>query len=151
MYKYIGHKFTQVATCLLCTAVAWRYESIIGPLEGTEFGGGWLTGPLLHLYDIGAVLLFIALLLVFFFRRIAAVITILASLLCLPLYLYFTAPGPFRRIFYWVYFESPIQSSFRWNTEAVVGILTLAIAAYVGFRSFLAARGESLDARTRKS
>src|SRR5229473_3164725 len=114
MKKNLIQKVTQVATCLLGAGVALRYESILAPLEGTEFGGGRLTGPLLTLYDVGALLFILALLLVFFYRRIAAAITILASLLCLPIYFYFTAPGPFRRVFRGEY-KVPLQANFVWD------------------------------------
>ncbi len=117
-------------------AFAWRYESIIGPLEGTEFGGGRLTGPLLTLYDVGALLFVLALLLVFFYRRIAAAITILASLLCMPIYFYFTAPGLSRRVFQGPWAE-PLQTSFVWNGWPIAGILTHAVVAYVSFSSLL--------------
>ena len=140
MHKYMGHKLTQVATCLLCAVFAWNYEHIVAPLEGTEFGGGWLTGPLLHLYDLGALLFFLTLFLVFFFPRTTAVITILASLACLPLYLYFMAPGPYRRIFYWVDFGSTLRSDFRWNAPAVEGILILVLSSYVAVCSLLVSK-----------
>ena len=85
--------------------------------EGTEFIGGWLTGPLLNLYDVGTFLFVPALLLAFFFRRIAAAFALTASLLCLPLYLYFVAPGPFRSVFRGEY-SVPLQASFVWNSWA---------------------------------
>ena len=94
-------KITQSAVCLLCAVIVWKYGS---DLEGTEFSGGWLTGPLLDMEETGSLLFVLALLLTFFYRRIAAATTLIACLLCLPLYLYFTAPGPYplglqRRIF----------------------------------------------------
>jgi len=109
-------------------------------MEATEFAGGWLTGSVLHLWDVGALLIFLALLLVFFFRRITAIITLLASMFCLPLYLYFTAPGPYRRIFYWVDFGSTLRSDFRWNAPAVEGILILVLSSYVAVCSFLVSK-----------
>src|SRR5579864_9746616 len=85
-------KSIQAVSCLFCL-IMWRY----GPkLDGTEFSGGWLTGPLLTLYNSGTLLYGTALLLTFIFRRISAAITIVASLLCLLLYAYFVAPGHFR-------------------------------------------------------
>lgn len=129
----LKQKLMQAAACLLCAIMVWNYGS---DLEGTEFSGGRLTGPLLDLYDIGSLLFILALLLTFFLRRIAAAITILASLLCLPLYLYFTAPGLFRRVFRGPW-SGPLQTNFVWNRWTIMRILTLAIAASVGFRSFL--------------
>jgi hypothetical protein len=136
-------KLKQAAACLLC-AVVWRYGP---PLEGTEFSGGWATGPILHMNDVGTLLFVLALLLTFFYRRIAAAVTVVACLLCLPLYLYFTAPGPFRRFFSRAEWSVPLQASFVWNKWAIGGIVALAIAAYVSLRSLLFAA----DSQSRNS
>jgi Na+(H+)/acetate symporter ActP len=81
--------------------------------------------------DAGALIFIPALLLTFFYRRIAAVIAIAASLLCLPLHLYFTAPGPFRWVFRGEY-SVPERTNLVWNWSAIVGILALTIAVSVG-------------------
>jgi hypothetical protein len=133
MNKEITQKLAQAVTCLLCAIVVWRFGS---NLEGTEFSGGRLTGPLLTLYDVGGLLFILSLPLALFYRRIAAAITILASLLCLPLYLYFATPGLFRLVFGGEY-SVPLQTNFVWNRWTIFGILVLAIAAYAGIRSFL--------------
>jgi hypothetical protein len=86
--------------------------------------------------ETGSLLFVLALLLTFFYRRIAAATTLIACLLCLPLYLYFTAPGPFRWVFRGEY-SVPLQASFVSNKWAITGIVALAIAAYVGVRSLL--------------
>jgi hypothetical protein len=91
---------------------------------------------LLTLYDVGGLLFILSLPLALFYRRIAAAITILASLLCLPLYLYFATPGLFRLVFGGEY-SVPLQTNFVWNRWTIFGILVLAIAAYAGIRSFL--------------
>src|SRR4051812_29327377 len=96
MTKSRFHQFTQAVWCLVCAVVVWRYGY---SLEGTEFSGGRLTGLLLNMKAIGALLFVLACAIVFFHRRIAAGIAILACLLCLPLYLYFAAPGSFRWLF----------------------------------------------------
>ncbi len=117
-------ELSQAASCLL-GGLMRKY----GPnLEATEFRGGRLTGPLLTLYDVGALLFVPALLLRFFSRRISATITVLAFLLCLPLYLYFTAPGPFRQVFGRANFSVPLQTYFVWDRWSVLGMLTLAVA-----------------------
>lgn len=69
----------------------------------------------------------LALVLTFVRPRIAAALAIVASLLCLPLYLYFTAPGPFRRVFGGEY-SVPLQANFVWDRSAVLGVLTVAVA-----------------------
>ena len=127
-------KLKQATACLLCAALAWRYGS---SLEGTEFSGGWLTGSLLDMQDVGSLLFVLALLLTFFYRRFAAAITLIACLLCLPLYLYFTAPGPFRRLFGRVEWSVPLRTSFACDKWTITGIVVLAITAYVGVRGLL--------------
>ena len=61
----------QGAACLLCAIVVWRYAS---SLLGTEFSGGWITGPLLEMKEVGSLLFVLALLLTFFYRRVAAAV-----------------------------------------------------------------------------
>jgi hypothetical protein len=122
----------QGVVCLLGAAVTWRYRSF---LEGTEFSGGWVTGALLDMKEVGSLLFVLALLLTFFYRRMAAAVTLISSLLCLPLYLYFTAPGPFRRLFGKAEWSVPLRANFVWDHWTIVGIVTLAIAAYISLRS----------------
>jgi hypothetical protein len=86
--------------------------------------------------DIGSLLFVLALLLTFFYRRTAAAITLIACLLCLPLYFYFTAPGPFRWVFRGEY-SVPLQANFVWNKWDIAGIVALTIAACLGVRSLL--------------
>jgi len=126
----LTNKLFQASSCLLCLIVMWKYGFVF-IFAGTEASGGALTGPLENLYDIGFLLLLIALFLALFYPRIAAAITVLASLLCLPLDLYFTAPGLFRRVFTGMYWESSIRSNFVWNHRAIFGVLTLAIAVFI--------------------
>ena len=126
-------KVWQAASCLLCVVVAQRNS--LG-LEGTELNGGRVTGPVLDLRDIGSLLFLLAMFLTFVYPRIAAAIAVVASLLCLPLYLYFTAPGPFRRVFRGEY-SVPLQANFVWDRWTIIGILTLALVASVGVSSLL--------------
>jgi hypothetical protein len=86
--------------------------------------------------DAGSILFVVALLLSFFYRRIAAAIMLLACLLCLPLYLYFLAPGPFRGAFRGDY-SVPLQASFVWNNWNVAGIAAMTIASAIGVRALL--------------
>src|SRR6266487_3707459 len=87
---------TQAAACLICAIPAWRYSIV---LEGTEFSGGTVGGPLTSIEAAGAYLLVLGLVLTFLYRRIAAVVTVVACALCLPICLDFVAPGPFRWVF----------------------------------------------------
>jgi hypothetical protein len=127
----------QVAICLVCALIAWRCGSAF---EGTEFNGGWLTGSLLNMENAGSFLFVLALLLTFFYQRIAAAIALLACLLCSPLFLYLTAPGPFRRVFGGQYSVSR-HANFVWNEWAIAGMIALAIAAAISLRSLLRPAG----------
>jgi len=116
-------KLLQGASCMVCVVVAQRNSFGVGD---TEFSGGHLTGPILNSLEIGSLLFLLALIITFVRPRIAAPLAIVASLLCLPLYLYFTAPGPFRRVFGGEY-SVPLQASFVWNGPAIVGVLVLTV------------------------
>src|SRR4029077_13153127 len=120
-------KLLQAASCLVCVVVAQRNSFGLG---STEFSGGHLTGPILGSLEIGSLLLVLALLLTFVRPRNAAALAIVASLLCLPLYLYFTAPGPFRRVFGREY-SVPLQANFVWDRSAISGILAVALTMCV--------------------
>jgi hypothetical protein len=132
----------QAVSCLLCFILAWAYLDDIG---ASEFSGGWLTGPLFKMADYGCTLFFLSLFLTFFLRRIAGVTALVASLLCMPFYLYFLAPGPFRRVFKGEY-SVPLQTSFVWNTWAIAGILSLLLAIVVSLPCLAAADCQSIPA-----
>ena len=83
----IGQAF-QAGSFLLCIFLALH---ITRGLDGTEFSGGWLTGPLLSMGTIGTILFVLAVVATFVFPRVAAAIGLASSLLCLPLYLFFIA------------------------------------------------------------
>ena|SRR5215467_7493465 len=125
-------KLWQGAFCLLSVALVLRNTAGV---EATEFSGGRVTGPLLTLSNIGIDLFVLALLVTFVFPRVAASIALAASLFCLPIYLYFTAPGPFRRVFKGEY-KGLLQASFVWNLWTIAGMLALGVTAYVCCRSF---------------
>ncbi len=132
----------QAISCLLCFIVAWAHLDDVG---ASEFSGGWLTGPLFKMADYGCTLFFLSLLLTFFSRRIVGVTTLVASLLCMPFYLYFLAPGPFRRVFRGEY-SVPLQTSFVWDTWAVAGIVSLLLAIVVSLCCLAAADWQSTTA-----
>ena len=135
MVKFGKQKLLQTGSCLVCLAVAWIRLDDIG---ASEFIGGRVTGPLFTMAESGSFLFMPALILTFFYPRIAAGIALIASLLYLPLYLYFIAPGPFRWVFKGEY-KVPLQGSFVWNNWAIAGITSLIIAVFVCLRSFSAA------------
>jgi hypothetical protein len=121
----------QAITILLCVVVAWTQADRV---DGSEFIGGRVTGPIFSLFESGILVFVLAILLTFIYRRVAAVMGMAASFLCLPLYLYFTAPGPFRFFFRGIY-SVPLQSNFVWDNGVIGGMLTLAGAVFVCSRS----------------
>lgn len=124
-------QLTRAATYLLCVVFIWRYGSSLG---GTEFSGGKLTVPMLDMHDVGAILFLLALLLVFFSKRISAVTGLIAAVLCFPLFFYFAAPGPFRWLFRGKY-SVPLSANFAWDTWTVAGIAVVVAAAYLSIRA----------------
>jgi len=133
----------QVALALICLVDVFVALQNTKGLDGTEFSGGWLTGPLLSMADIGMVLFLLAVGVAFVLPRVAAAMGLASSLLCLPLYLYLTAPVPFNRIFGFGH-EFKVQPSgrFHWDRWAITGVLTLAVTTYICLRGVAAARRE---------
>ena len=68
MRRDIKQKLMQAVSCLPFLFL-WLYSA---NLEGTEFSGGKLTGPLLHMNDVGTFLFILPLLMVWFVPRIRA-------------------------------------------------------------------------------
>jgi len=118
---------------LLCVGVAWIQADRI---DGSEFIGGRVTGPIFTLFESGILIFVLAIILTLIYRRIAALMGIAACLLCFPLYLYFLAPGPFRSVFRGIY-SVPLPSNFVWDNWTIAGILTLAFAVFVSARSLV--------------
>src|SRR5258708_19464627 len=96
MAKFGKQELWQAISCVLCIAVAWVHLDDVG---ASEFSGGRVTGPLFAMADNGSLLFIPALVLTFFYRRIAAVLGLMASILCLPIYLHFKPPTPFPWLF----------------------------------------------------
>lgn len=134
MAKFGKHELLLAGSCLLCLAVAWIRLDDIG---ASEFSGGWLTGPIFSMANYGSVLFIPAMVLTFFYRQIAAGIALMASLLCLPIYLYSIAPGPFHWVFKAKYAVPP-PGYFFWDNWAIGGIISLIVATFVSSRSFSA-------------
>jgi hypothetical protein len=127
-------KIGQALVGLCCAIVALRFNL---DLDGTEFMGGRITGPLLDMQTMGFVLFFLALPLTFLVRRIAAAMLLLASLLSVPLYIYFIAPGPFRYVFPGNY-KGGLQANFVWDWWSAIGMLAMVlviVASVAGLHS----------------
>jgi hypothetical protein len=121
----------QAASLLLCLMVATTRLDWNG---ASEFSGGQVTGPLLSMFQYGWLFFLLAIVLTFFYQRVGAIIGIAASVLCLPLYLYFTIPGLFRLVFRREW-SVTLQTYFVWDMWAMAGILTIGLAAIVCVRS----------------
>jgi hypothetical protein len=91
-----SRKLLQALGCLLCAVPAFVQ---FGKLDGSEFSGGTVTGPMLSSAAIAIVLLLLALALSFLWLRVAAVCALVAAVLFLPLYLCLTHPGVVQWIF----------------------------------------------------
>ena len=85
----------QAGSFLLCVILVLHVTS---GLDSTEFSGGWLTGPLLSMAEVGIALFALALVLTFFAPRVAAAVGLGSSLLGLPLCCFFIAPVPFALV-----------------------------------------------------
>ena len=122
----------QAGSFLLCAFLAWRVTS---GYEGTEFSGGWLTGPLLSIEDIGTALFIVALVLTLVFPRVAAAIGLAASALCFPLYFFFIAPVPFAQVFAGEHeFKAQTVQGFHWDIWPVASLFALAVTLYFCIR-----------------
>jgi hypothetical protein len=110
---------------LACTGVLWVH---LNNFEDSEFSGGWLSGKILTMAEVSVPLFLCALVCTIFLPRIAAIVGLVATALCLPFYLYVVMPGPYRRIFQGEY-SFPLQREFAWNFWGVTGIVTLILAA----------------------
>jgi hypothetical protein len=139
-----SQQLSLAAGCLMCVILALRNTK---GLEGTEFSGGWLTGPLLSMTEIGTVLFTIVFIAAFFFPRIAAGIALVSSILCLPLYLYLIAPVHFNQIFGSGHeFKVPPGTDFHVDVWVLAGLLVLAVTVYLCLHGFRYNRGLTSDA-----
>ena len=131
------------ASCLACVVVVLRNTN---GLEGTEFSGGWLTGPLLSMADIGAGLFVLALVVTLRTPKFAGALGLASSLLCLPLYLYLIAPVRFNEIFGFGHqFKVQPSGNFHWDPWAIGGVLTIAVTTYVCLRGLAVTTGPRIQ------
>lgn len=126
-------KFMQAFTCLVCVAVIFLY---VTRLEGSEFSGGRITGPLLAVSAWGIVLLAAGFVLTFFLPQIGAMVILISGLMSLPLFLYFLAPGPFRWVFRGGY-SVPATGLFVWDNQSGAGAATLLLAMLFACRTLM--------------
>jgi hypothetical protein len=134
-------KLWQAACFLPCIVMP-----LLGNREASELSSGRITGPLVSVFDNGLLLFFLALVMTFFYRKIGAVLGLVAALLCFPLYFYFTVPGLFRSVFRGQW-SVPLQSYFVWDMWATAGILALGIAAIVCICGLYPLRQKTIPAK----
>ncbi len=114
---------------MLCVFLALQ---VTDGLDGTEFSGGWLTGPLLSMADVGMILFLVAIVTTFLFPRIAAGLGLVSSLFGLPLYCFFVSPLLFASVFARGHeFKVQPVAGFHWHLWPVSAILAVAIASYI--------------------
>jgi hypothetical protein len=130
----------QASICLISVVLVFIELYILGP---SEFSGGSVTGPLFKLAETGAVFSMIGFLLAFVFRRAAATLSLIASLLCLPLYLFLMFPAASRKIFRGGY-STRLGSMVIWDKWLILGLLALGTAIYIGYRNLIAANNGEL-------
>jgi|SRR5579859_905083 len=136
MKQRIKHNLPAAIVALICVLILDRY---VTPLEASEFRGGKVTGILLYLCETGLVLFAIGFFLTFLWRRVAAVVGLLAAFLCLPVFLYEVFPGVFRRLFPGEW-KVPL-SGFELDKLAIFGIVAISLALFLNLRILLRGPG----------
>ena len=125
MKKLSMPQIWQAMSYVLCLLLALRIKA---SLDGTELSGGWLTGPLLSMAELGIVLFVPAFLGTFLYPRVAAVIGLASSVLCLPLCVFFIAPVRFNEIFGSGHeFSVQPRPGFHWEKWTVTTLLALIV------------------------
>jgi hypothetical protein len=126
----------QAGSFVLCAFLVLR---VMSGSDGTEFSGGWLTGPLLSIANSGNVLFILAAVLTFPFPRVAAGIGLVASLLCVPLCAFFIVPVPFAQVFARGHeFSVRPTPGFHWQTWPIATLLAVVLADYLCVRHLAA-------------
>jgi hypothetical protein len=131
-------RFRKLAHASVLLLAAWLTLRNTRVVDGTEFRGGRLTGPILTMCEIAIIVFVVGIVLAYPFPRISSVISLLASLLCTPFLLYFIAPGPFRAVFRGEY-SVPLQSNFvwgKWSLAPAIAILMVVTISVWNLFSF---------------
>jgi hypothetical protein len=117
--------FKKLAHISVLSLACWLTLRIFNSVDGSEFSGGRITGPIGTMCEVAIIGFLAGTVLAYPLPRVASVISLLASLLSLPLLLYFIAPGPFRAVFRGEY-SVPLQSNFvwsKWSLEPAIAVL----------------------------
>jgi hypothetical protein len=117
-------------TCALGTVITWRFSDALAP---SEFAGGSVTGKLVNLQEISSYMFPAALIASWWFRRVAALLALIACALAIPLYAYFISPGLFRVLLPGPY-SIQLGRGVFWDPWAFAGLLTVALTVYFCFQ-----------------
>jgi hypothetical protein len=136
MKQRIKDNLPTAIVALMCMLILDKY---VTPFEVSEFRGGKVTGILLYLCETGLVLFAIGFVLTFLWRRVAAVVGLLAAFLCLPVFLYEVFPGVFRQLFPGEW-KVPL-SGFALDKWTIFGIVAIFLALFLNLRILLRGSG----------
>lgn len=140
------HKLWQSTGSVLSLVITWRFT---WSLDGSEFSGGRITGPLLFMADAGILLFAFSILIGLWLRRTSALAALAATLLSLPLSALFLAPGPFRRVIggNW---SVPLQSNFVWDPWTILWLSALLATMFVCVSNLMSCRRSVNRTKARK-
>ena len=114
----------------VCIVAAYADAETFIDFMGTELMGGSVTGPMINLAAIGAVLFLAGAVLVIVHQKAAANAAVAATPFCIPLYLYRIFPRLFVRTVGGQWADPP-RELFRWHLWSVIGILAVGMVIYV--------------------
>ena len=135
-------RFRKLAHISILLLACWLTLRIFNAVDGSEFSGGRITGPIGTMCDVAIVGFFVGIVLAYPFPRVASVISLLASLLSLPLLLYFIAPVPFRTVVRGEY-SVPLQSNFVWSKWSLEPAIAVLIVITFSIWNLFSDRGEA--------
>jgi hypothetical protein len=135
--KITRQKLIQAVCYGFCLIAMWENMAIV---DGSEFVDGSVSGPFFSLADVGLLALGGSLVVLFWLPRVSAILAITASLLFLPLILYFNFPGLFQSVFEGNW--SVPMRNFVWGTWGAFGLLTVFATLYVSVRCLATWREE---------
>ena len=137
-------KLLHAIGCLGCAIVTFRSAS---DFDGTEYLGGQISGPIFTFQSYGVILFAAALVLTFYYCRTAAFVSLIASAMCLPFYLFNVLPISFLNALL-PYPNGVVDETgtFRLNGWSIAGLLFLTIivgnSCWLLFRSVSTGAGK---------
>lgn len=136
MMRIRFQKLAHIFALLLAGCLMFR---IYFALDGSEFHGGTVTGPIFNMCEAAIVFFIVGIALAYPWPRIGSVLGLVASLLSRPILVYFIAPGPFRAVFKGEY-SVPLQSNFVWDTWSLPPAIAILIVILISVWNLLMVR-----------